>query len=356
MVISNPCPYTAAAFLDAVNTLMAESSGDEPRVLDSESSAYHHYHEFARAHAHDVATMCWNLDLAHHTALLKSSLERCRKIFDSLLVEEETVATLQHQIPQLPLEIQHHDQSLIVVGKALGQSLLRSSSALPAMIDQLVWWTRTLMLAGIGASIPIPDSNQTGELGRIEQSDSHEASTRLAAVQAISAFFEALMKDESSLPIMEQLIPIYFRLYDALNDDDEDVRLEAAKISSVILSKSESRSPGDAKSSSYSSAATRSKFAQWLAVQHRSSIFIWEQALMRYVMCHLKLLRSISVILLATILPASAVVGYPKYDCFKIVRSGLGQYDQSPYKTWKRYLTSEIFEIGLQAMSPKVGS
>lgn len=84
-------------------------------------------------------------------------------------------------------------------------------------------------------------SGEHFNLRRVSSTDDYyvqEPSNRLAAVQSIEGFFGALLDVSSDKRTSAPLLGVYIALWDALMDDDEEIRDLAAKVASKLLSRS----------------------------------------------------------------------------------------------------------------------
>ena len=95
--------------------------------------------------------------------------------------------------------------------------------------------------------------------------------TRLAAISSIGSFATQASKDLTSPPTESVFLSVYLSLYNALNDDDEDVRTEGARVASMLLSEPFLSNEESRKKTCLSHPAARTRLRQWLLENYRSN-------------------------------------------------------------------------------------
>ncbi len=104
----------------------------------------------------------------------------------------------------------------------------------------------------------------------------------MAAVASIKTFITVLQAHDSIPNTVPELLGVYLALYDALVDDDEDVRDQASVVVSSLLSVS--RRYGDSKattSPSLSSLAASPRLLLFLVREYNESVCLWSEAIQR---------------------------------------------------------------------------
>ena len=109
-----------------------------------------------------------------------------------------------------------------------------------------------------------------------------ELSTRSAAIHSIEGFFGSVWKYSSKDPTSPALLGIYLALWDALVDDDEDVRDLGAKIASRIVSRSLSTDEAETKRHfPFSPPAVRPRLMQFIKGHYAQVDGLWNEAVLR---------------------------------------------------------------------------
>lgn len=119
-------------------------------------------------------------------------------------------------------------------------------------------------------------------VGYLSDKCKQEFSTRMAAVDSIKDFMIILQAHDSTSEISPELLDVYLTLYDALIDDDEDVRDNASEVVSSFLSvSSSSGEPGRITSLSLGPLAASSRLVQFLVSEYKTSVSLWSKAVQR---------------------------------------------------------------------------
>ena len=109
-----------------------------------------------------------------------------------------------------------------------------------------------------------------------------EPSTRLAAVHSIEGFLDALLDLSSEKATSAALLGVYIALWDALVDDDEEVRDPAARLASKLLSQSLSLNRNEKPQHlSMSPASVRPKLMEFIKSQDIWANHLCQEAVLR---------------------------------------------------------------------------
>ena len=109
-----------------------------------------------------------------------------------------------------------------------------------------------------------------------------ESSTRLAAVHSIESFFHSVWKLSSKETSSLATLGVYLALWDALVDDDEEVRDLGANLASQLLSRRASVGGTETNHRlSLSPPATRPRLMQLILDHYAQSSSLWNEAILR---------------------------------------------------------------------------
>ncbi len=104
----------------------------------------------------------------------------------------------------------------------------------------------------------------------------------MAAVASIKNFMTVLQAHDSISETAPELLGVYLALYNALIDDDEEVRDQASVVVSSLLSASSaSKGSEETKSVSLSPLAANPRLLQFLVLEYNTSICLWSEAVKR---------------------------------------------------------------------------
>ena len=284
MVADNMCPFTVGAFLDLVITFIDGEYRDEARQVGVKKEVYQTRVRFAQKHGESLAQRLDSLDQTPSTALLRVSLQRCKKLFFQSMPESTSVTLPNERLPPLPNNPDHHEEILRFSGLQSATSCGLVLGSIPNVLPlhsewsrSLVWWTRYSILASIEIAVPLSTAHNKHQ---IKVSHAHDLPVRIAAIRGISSVLGILMIYMRLPPADHRLLPIYFGLYDAMNDDDDEVREIAATATSAIFS---NRSCGEKAKESLdlSPPAARTRLMIFLADRYKNFSVFWDQALAR---------------------------------------------------------------------------
>lgn len=104
----------------------------------------------------------------------------------------------------------------------------------------------------------------------------------MAAVASIQNFMTVLQGHDSINKTTPELLGVYLALYDALIDDDEDVRDQASvAVSSLLSVSSGSRDSKKTTSLSLSPLAASPRLLSFLVLEYNASVCLWSKAVQR---------------------------------------------------------------------------
>ena len=104
----------------------------------------------------------------------------------------------------------------------------------------------------------------------------------MAAVASMKDFMTVMQVHKSISKTAPELLDVYLTLYNALIDDDEDVRDQASAVTSSLLSASSSAGdPKEVTSLSLSPLAASPRLLQFLVQEYNASVHLWSDAVRR---------------------------------------------------------------------------
>ena len=193
-------------------------------------------------------------------SMLQIAVERYKAVLESYLIAvgDASLYGVQ-QIAWPPENPQQYDEILQLRGHKVGIEIAQNLSQHRKLKSRLAW-TRSLVLAS---------------------SETSDVSTRLAATSSIGCFFEAVLAHENLRHGNAEMLHVYLALYDTLVDDDEDVRGEAARVTSLLLSAWHAKDGTNAKRFALSPPAAKIALTLYLVREYRESSELWTGALLR---------------------------------------------------------------------------
>ena len=220
-------------------------------------------------------------------SLQSTALERCAALIkracggglSSDLVDElaskNFLQTFQEKICDNPNQA---DEALCSHGKLIGVAYA-SDAQNEVLQKNLTAWVRMLALAGDAHTVSSPDSEVRLAT---DPEPCQELPTRLAAAHSIEGFFHSVWKLSSKDTSSPALLGVYLALWDALVDDDEDVRDLGAKTASQLLSRRASVGGTETnRHLSLSPPATRPRLMKLILDHYKQSNFLWNEAVSR---------------------------------------------------------------------------
>ena len=147
----------------------------------------------------------------------------------------------------------------------------------------LTVWARSLLLVG-SESITNYEAHGCCDDAHIRchmPTLHHNPSTRMAAVLSIGNFFKQMLRRSATNTCSPDLISIYLALYDTMNDDDEDVRKEGARIASLILSNIGGEENTRNHGLHFSPPAAKQRLLMFLVTKYPRSSRLWAEGLVR---------------------------------------------------------------------------
>lgn len=161
-------------------------------------------------------------------------------------------------------------------GTQVGSRFAQAVRFQPSTLE-LHAWMRMIVEAGNVNSV------STLALLRKSKADGSQkhVSTRLAAVVSVKNFLTTILDAESDMIYSSDVLNVHITIYDMLVDDEEDVRNEAARIVSLLLSRSDARDVGRAKHQSLSPPAAKVRLLHLLCHRSQASSVLWIQATLR---------------------------------------------------------------------------
>lgn len=227
-------------------------------------------------------------DFPEASASLQSRvLERCAELIKracggglaSKLIHDLASRKFLQSYQDIPYESpQQFDEALRTHSKLIG-SAYPGNAEKAALQANMAAWIGMLALAGDAHAV------STWQIVFIVYvtHNVQEPSTRLAAVQSIEGFLSSLL-DSSENATSEALLGVYITLWDALVDDDEEVRDSAAKVVCRLLPRPSSAGGEEARQHmSLSPAAARPEIMNFMRSQCSWSGILCEEAVLRLI-------------------------------------------------------------------------
>ena len=220
-------------------------------------------------------------------ALQSAALERCADLIkiacggglSSDLLDDMASQRFSQSVQKIPLDSPYQaDEALGSHGRLIGTAW--ANDAKNVMLHKNVAaWTQRLVLAGDAHTVSKYTWQTTlASVAKIRQ----ELSTRSAAIHSIAGFFGSVWKYSSKDVTSPALLGIYLALWDALVDDDDDVRDSGAKIASRIVSRSSSTHEAETKRHfPFSPPAVRPRLMQFIKDHYAHVDGLWNEAVLR---------------------------------------------------------------------------
>lgn len=289
---NNPCPITAAAFLDLICQFF--QAAEDSRGLHGAAQMtglLKYCSSFVESHRDALNDLLFECDTCNMIPAYRCSIQHCVRLFDSILPKTQRENITYPPFTAIPANSELLEIRLEDFGHALGSEYAVNKTP-HGWSNKLMIWARSLQLTmhDDPSLLKFREGSHNRNQHSEKQWRASATSVRLAAVQSISNFFQPILAAQG-LPRITQdilhssqfsfhLFMVLMCIYDSMIDDDEDVRYRGAATAMAIVNNSCSIR-GDGRVSRFSNPSAKSRFLSFLMQHYGKTIELRSLAIAR---------------------------------------------------------------------------